>query len=159
MSTSLSRIKSAMYLFLCAWFVLGNSPIQAAEYALKPNWLAVSDPMELNRTWTSALVWLPEKIDGKRGSLLQDEKELNSMILKKLNRAKLPLILFLHACEGLGHHRDDIENYSKLGFAVIALDSFARDHRPLGCYEEQERYIKYYDLAVAFHNETKIRLQ
>ncbi len=150
LSTSFSRIKSAMYLFLYTWFVISNFPVQAAEYTFKPNWLAVSDPLELNRTWTSALVQLPENINAKRGKWLRNEEILNSMILEKLDGVKLPVILFLHACEGLGHHRDDIENYSKLGFAVIALDSFARDHRPLGCYEEQEQYIKYYDLAVAF---------
>ncbi len=139
-----------MYIFLFTWFVFSIFPIQAAEKHFKPNWLAVSEPKELNRTWTSALVWLPEKIGGIRGKLLRDEKELDSMIREKLDGSKLPLILFLHACEGLGHHRDDIENYSKLGFAVIALDSFARDHHPMACYEEKEQYIKYYDIAVAF---------
>lgn len=116
----------------------------------KPDWLAVSDREELQRTWDSSLVYLPESVGEEHGRLLLDESGLSAKILNTTEDLKLPLILFLHACEGLGHHRDDLLNYAKLGFAVIALDSFARNHRPLGCYEEQERYIKYYDIAVAF---------
>ena len=144
------HIKLVIYLFLSIWLVFEILPIRAAENPFKPNWLTVSDRDELERTWASALVILPAKIGKKRGTLLEDEELLNSLISNKIKEAKLPLILFLHACEGLGHHRDDLEKYSKLGFAVIALDSFAREHRPLGCYEDQARYIKYYDIAVAF---------
>lgn len=127
-----------------------SSSIQATPEGWKPNWLAVSDPDELNRTWASALVYLPEILNHRSGRLLKDEDSLNSKILKTLNGAKLPLIIYLHACEGLGHHREDIDKLSKLGFAVIAIDSFARLHHPMGCYEEKERYIRYYDIAVAF---------
>jgi len=129
---------------------LGNSVSYAEQQNWKPDWLAVSDPTELFRTWSFAYVYLPESVGGGRGRLLKNEESMNSMILQKLGKTKLPLILFLHACEGLGHHRDDIMNFSKLGFAVVAVDSFARNHRPLGCYEEEERYIKYYDIAIAF---------
>ena len=74
LSTSFSRIRSAMYLFLYTWFVISNFPVQAAEYTFKPNWIAVSDPLELNRTWTSALVQLPENINAKRGKWLRNEE-------------------------------------------------------------------------------------
>ncbi len=125
-------------------------PLYAGETNFKPNWLTVSSPVELQKTWASSLVHLPEILGNGRGLFLQNKKAFNSMILEKIGHRKLPLILFLHDCEGLGHHRDDIENYSRLGFVVIAPDSFARKHRPMGCYEEQSRYIKYYDIAIAF---------
>lgn len=124
--------------------------LQANETNFRPDWLAVSSPAELRKTWASSLVQLPEIFESRRGLFLQNREAFNAMIQRRINGGKLPLILFLHDCEGLGHHRDDIENFSKLGFVVIAPDSFARKHRPLGCYEEQSRYIKYYDIAIAF---------
>ena len=129
-------------------FLLFTSSVIAADF--KPNWLSVSDPQELKRSWESALVHLPEKTDSERGFLLGNTNALNTRIVRKFKQRKLPLILYLHDCEGLGHHRDDIERLALLGFVVIAPDSFAREHRPLGCYEEKSRYIKYYDIAIAF---------
>ena len=122
--------------------------VSAADF--KPNWLSVSSPSELKRSWESALVHLPEKTESERGFLLGNTNSLNARIVKKFKQRKLPLIVYLHDCEGLGHHRDDIGRLAQLGFVVIALDSFARKHRPLGCYEEKSRYIKYYDIALAF---------
>lgn len=143
------RTRIVIYLIL---IFIGSTNMSIADQTIpwKPNWLMVSDQTELNRTWTSALVFLPPSMGGASGRLLENESKLSSELLIKLNGKSLPLILFLHACEGLGHHRDDLLNYSKLGFIVIAPDSFAREHRPLGCYEEQESYIRYYDIAVAF---------
>ena len=120
----------------------------AAEF--KPDWLSVSDPIELERSWASALVHLPEKAESERGFLLGDTDTLNARIADKFGDRKLPLIVYLHDCEGLGHHRDDIERLAQLGFVVIAPDSIARNHRPLGCYEEQSEFIRYYDIAIAF---------
>jgi hypothetical protein len=142
--------------YLAYTFISGiiwvNTVYSAEQNNWKPNWLAVSDLNELSRTWESALVYLPDTVFSNFGSplLLKDEDALSSKIKHKLGESKLPLVLFLHGCEGLGHHREEIVNIAKLGFAVIAPDSFARRHRPLGCYEEQEEYIRYYDIAIAF---------
>lgn len=151
-ATSYSRHSWAIYWLLWIGLAFSISPVHAAdkETPFQLDWLAVSDPIELERTWTSALVYLPEKYNWKRGKLLEDEEALNSFILSKMNGTKLPLILFLHACEGLQHHWEDLEKYSQLGFSVIALDSIAREHRPMACNESRELYIKYYDIAVAF---------
>ena len=113
------------------------------------NWLTVSDPVELESTWQEALVYLPKKLGGSSGRLVRNDQLLE--IVRKANEdIKHPLILFMHYCEGLGHHREDMKRLSKLGFIVIAPDSFARDHRPLGCYEDREKFIRYFDIAVAF---------
>lgn len=122
----------------------------ANENPFKPNWLAVSDSEELERTWRSAFVALPEALGNQFGYLLNDEVSLNDSILNKLKGEKLPLLVFIGSCEGLGHHREDIERFAQLGFVVIAPDSMARKHRPYGCYEDQEIYTKYHDIGIAF---------
>ena len=124
-----------------------GSPL--ANDGFKVNWLAVSDKQELERTWQGALVHLPEGLGGTFGRLVRDER-LEKAISQSDNHKKWPVILFMHYCEGLGHHREDIRRLSKLGFIVIAPDSFARNHRPLGCYEDREKFIRYFDAAIAF---------
>lgn len=132
-----------------------NIGVSFASEQFKVNWLAVSDKQELERTWQSALVSLPEGLGGIFGRLVRDgrfEKAISHGDKQKEGdkRKKWPVILFMHYCEGLGHHREDIKRLSKLGFVVIAPDSFARNHRPLGCHEDREKYIRYFDAAVAF---------
>ena len=127
----------------------GFSSAQEIREEWKPSWQMVADPAELKRTWESAVVRLPEKAGDKRGNFLRDESSLNKTIGQKLNGTKLPLVLYLHDCAGLGYHREDIANLSRLGFAVIAPDSFARSQRPMGCYEDLQQYLKYYDFAAA----------
>ena len=120
-----------------------------ADERFKVNWLAISDKQELEKTWQGALVFLPEFLGGTFGRLVRNGK-LEKAISQNGKQKKWPLILFMHYCEGLGHHREDIRRLSKLGFIVIAPDSFARNHRPLGCYEDREKFIRYFDAAVAF---------
>lgn len=127
-----------------------SASIANADEKFKVNWLAISDLQELQRTWQRAFVSLPSEAGGISGRLLNDGR-FNAAIEQNIKkREKLPLILFMHYCEGLGHHREDIKRLSKLGFIVIAPDSFARNHRPLGCYEDREKFIRYFDAAVAF---------
>jgi dienelactone hydrolase family protein len=135
-------------LFLAIFLSLDISSSVASE-RFKVNWLAVSDRQELDRTWQRALVYLPERLGSVSGRLVQDGR-LEKAVSQVETRKKWPLILFMHYCEGLGHHREDIKRLSKLGFIVIAPDSFARNHRPLGCYEDREKFIRYFDAAVAF---------
>jgi len=116
----------------------------------RPDWLAVSNTAELKRTWTQALVYLPASVGGQFGRLLAQTKPFTVDLRSRPNRRNLPTILYLHSCEGLGHHREDLKRLSKLGFVVIAPDSFARKHRPLGCNEEREKFIRYFDIAAAF---------
>ncbi len=134
------------YLGLLLGFV---SQAFAKEAHFKINWLAISDPVELERTWKGALVYLPENFKYQSGYLLRQNK-LERLVAQSTLQQKHPVILFLHYCEGLGHHREDISRLSRLGFIVIAPNSFAREHRPLGCYEDQSKFIRYFDAAVAF---------
>ncbi len=120
-----------------------------ANERFKVNWLTISDPVELDKTWNDALVYLPEQLGGAFGRLIRDGRFEKAISLNNKDK-KWPLIVFMHYCEGLGHHRDDMNRLSKLGFIVIGPDSFAREHRPLGCYEDRARYIRYFDAAVAF---------
>lgn len=133
--------------FLIALYAV--SAFASDEPRFKVNWLAISDRQELERTWDNALVYLPAMLGGVHGKFL-DEGQLSRIIEGSVVVKKYPLILFLHYCEGTGHHREDMKRLSRLGFIVIAPDSFAREHRPLGCYEDREKYIRYFDAAIAF---------
>lgn len=112
--------------------------------------MAVSNRAELNRTWAQALVYLPEKVGGRFRRLLAITKPFTEELNSRPTKQKLLTILYLHSCEGLGHHREDLKRLSRLGFVVIAPDSFARQHRPLGCNEKREKFIRYFDIAAAF---------
>lgn len=139
-------------LFVVASSVLWASAAFTSEtdHLWQPDWLAVSDKTEVHRTWSRALVYLPQEAGGHFGRLLANQESFAEEVTSNPKKPKLPTILYLHACEGLGHHREDLKRLSKLGFVVIAPDSFAREHRPLGCDEERERFIRYFDIAAAF---------
>ena len=134
--------------FITTLLLLNGAPLKAKD-RFKVDWLAISDRQELNKTWNEALVYLPDELGGSSGRLMRGDA-FNKALQATNPSSKWPLILFLHYCEGLGHHREDMKRLSKLGFIVIAPDSFARAHRPLGCYEDREKFIRYFDAAVAF---------
>ena len=133
---------------IAAWLILNGTSSQANDN-FKVDWLAISDRQELNKTWNEALVYLPEVLGGRSGRLMRGDA-FSQALQAASSTEKWPLILFLHYCEGLGHHREDMKRLSKLGFIVIAPDSFARAHRPLGCYEDRAKFIRYFDAAIAF---------
>ena len=110
------------------------------------DWARVSDPGELSRTWQGALVYLPESAGGEKGLLLNSTEKLN----EKLAGVKLPTIIYLHECIGLSYYRESLLRLAQFGFAVIPIDSFARDYRPLGCEEDYERPTRYEALVIAF---------
>jgi dienelactone hydrolase len=120
------------------------------EAGWRPDWLAVSDPVELDRTWSDALVFLPPELGLEFGRLLNNDGNIAAIANTPDSCRQWPTILYLHSCEGLGAHREDLRRYAQLGFVVIAPNSFARAHRPLGCYEERELFIRYFDIAAAF---------
>lgn len=138
-----------VFIFSTSILIFCNFSSSSAGENFKVNWLAISDQEELERTWQDALVYLPQQLGGGFGRLIRNG-HFEQAILKNNNGEKRALILFIHYCEGLGHHREDIKRLSKLGFIVIAPDSFAREHRPLGCYEDRSKFIRYFDAAVAF---------
>jgi len=114
------------------------------------NWLTVSDKAELDRTWQQSLVYLPKKYGRQSVKLLNVPGKLDKIIQSRPESVTQPTILFLHSCEGFGEHREDMRRLAKLGFVVIAPDSFSREYRPLGCYEDRSKFIPSFSLAVAF---------
>ena len=90
------------------------------------------DKPDLQRTWDAALVALPS-VDG----LPQRVATLNSTsvqrhLVKLKPGSKLPTVLFLHGCTGLGETAL-LSSLAAKGYAVIAPDSMARRFRPLQC--------------------------
>jgi len=148
-ASAVFRHQIAIIMRFAAILLFLNFGSSFANERFKVNWLAISDKQELEKTWQNALVFMPEPLGSTFGRLVKDGR-LENAISQSNKRKKWPLILFMHYCEGLGHHREDIRRLSKLGFIVIAPDSFARNHRPLGCHEDREKYIRYFDAAVAF---------
>ncbi len=146
------RITAALFIILSVIIHNGNAFAQETGDRSKFNWQAVSDPDELNRAWKAAAVYLPESVGHMMiGQFFADEPSLNTLISNKLDGGKIPLILYLPPCGGLmGNNRDDMERFSKLGFAVIAMDPMARQYSPVGCYDVEQRYTEYYDITVAF---------
>lgn len=131
-------------------FIGSSVNLSADETPLDVSWLTVSDKSELEKTWSQSLVFLPDYFAEQSVKLLNVPDKLNRLVKTKAPGRKLPVILYLHSCEGLGHHREDLRRFAKLGFVTIGLDSFARDYRPLGCDEEREKFLSSFDLAVAF---------
>ncbi len=137
-----------IFVFSYAW--IGLVAATDHNHLQQPNWLLVSNSEELDRTWSQALVFLPLAIgDNSNIGPIQGAR-LSEAISRKQDGDTLPTVLYLHSCEGLGHHREDLRRLAKLGFVVIAPNSFARDYRPLGCNEEREKFIANFDLTVAF---------
>jgi len=83
---------------------------------------------DLQRTWYYGKIFVPE---------FQNTK-INTFLIKDLDKSnnisdrKLPLVLYLHGCTGLGNF-DLLNKIAGEGFVVIAPDSFARKFRPLQC--------------------------
>lgn len=109
-------------------------------------WEKVSDQKELEQTWKKALVYLPQSAGGLWGELLNEDTFLS----RNISATKYPVILYMHSCTGFAFHREDMLNLSKLGFIVIAPNSFARNYRPMGCFEDGEFLTRYADLVTAF---------
>lgn len=137
---------TCLFIALVSGFAQTSHLLAAGKW--KANWLTVSDKEELNRVWTQSLTFLPPEFSQKSVKFLSRPGQLTEALGG--NVSKRPTIIYLHSCEGLGHHREDLKRLAKLGFVVIALNSFARNYRPLGCYEEQEQFLPFFDLAVAF---------
>lgn len=88
---------------------------------------------DIERTWSQALVVLPPREPG--GEPVVDRLRnagLAQPARSGARRTRLPLVVYMHGCDGLG----DLEFLKELagqGYGVIAPDSFARRFRPLQC--------------------------
>ena len=88
-----------------------------------------SNPSEMERSWISALVRIPDGLGKSKLSTVEKmEKELTGKY------KKLPTIIYLHGCYGVHpgtHHR--IKFLADNGFLIIAPVSFARSKYPKSC--------------------------
>lgn len=95
-----------------------------------------TDPAELERTWLAAKVFLPKGTflrDVPLGTEVRDAPDLSSLETTA-DGSRLPLIIYMHACSGFGGDGYDAGRFfASKGHAVIAPDSFARQHKPLSC--------------------------
>ena len=88
-----------------------------------------SDPEELDRTWKSAIIRIPDEHQVIAGVLT----DLSSVELSSGSK-RLPTVIYLHGCGGIWsgtYTRMDV--FKRNGFAVIAPVSFARNKYPKSC--------------------------
>jgi len=94
-----------------------------------------NDPEELARTLHKAVISIPDfyfKSDefpaqAVFGNVKED-------LAKIPNGVKMPLIIYMHGCSGLGYSSDDdIDFLVQNKYAVLAPDSFARNYKPRSC--------------------------
>lgn len=93
------------------------------------------DPEELARTLHEAVISIPDLY------LKSDEFPAQAVfgnvkedLAKSLNGVKMPLIIYMHGCSGLGFSSyDDIGFLIQNKYAVLAPDSFARNYKPRSC--------------------------
>jgi dienelactone hydrolase len=91
-------------------------------------------PDELARTWDGATVVVPfSKADPSRPDVTGEMRSVEARLMTA-GVPKLPLVIFLHGCNGLhGGYRVDLDFLRSKGYAVIAPDSFSREYKPRSC--------------------------
>ena len=90
-----------------------------------------ADLPDLARTWRQAPVTLPALGAADSLSTTMGTAEMTAR-LARLAGARLPVVVYLHGCTGIGNF-DFFRQLADAGFAVVAPDSFARRFRPLQC--------------------------
>ena len=96
----------------------------------------IFDPRsDLELTWDKAVIALPAR--GSRavqvGTIEEIDLAARLAVLAQVD--KLPVVLYLHGCTGIGNF-DFFEALAGAGYVVIAPDSMARRFRPLQCEPE-----------------------
>ena len=90
---------------------------------------------DLELTWDNAVIALPAR--GSRAVQIGTIEgiDLAARLAALAPRDKLPVVLYLHGCTGIGNY-DLFETLAGAGYVVIAPDSMARRFRPLQCEPE-----------------------
>ena len=116
---------SAFFLSACAIDGLNSSEF------LNPSSLTESGS-DIARTFTNATVLLPPTKfrDVTVGRL--SERPVQRWLAAEGALRKLPVLVYMHGCTGLQDH-GVLKRFARLGFVVIAPNSFARKFRPLQC--------------------------
>lgn len=94
---------------------------------------ASNDPAELERALRGGFIGIPVQAQSKAAFPPVRYGEMSEFFKIKAG-VKLPLVIYLHGCSGIGAAADeDINMLSKNGFAVIAPDHFSRNYSPSNC--------------------------
>jgi len=92
-----------------------------------------SGDADIVRTWQQALIVLPPADPGAAPLMVRNSSSAHERHMRRLPpRTRYPTVVFMHGCTGIGNIAF-LEELGRLGFAVIAPDSFARRFRPLQC--------------------------
>ena len=89
---------------------------------------------EVQRTWDAAQVLvILEQLDVFANGTLRGV-DTQARLSHIPAGTKLPTILYLHGCDGLfWHNKFVFKMLAREGYALVATDSFAREHRPEPC--------------------------
>lgn len=92
---------------------------------------------DIESTWDEAVVALPPA--GSAGPVItgMNEREMRERITRYGHGVRLPTVLYMHGCTGIGNFAF-FERLAKAGFAVVVPDSLARRFRPLQCDPEMQ---------------------
>ncbi len=110
-------------LFALALAALGACAGPSAQRAEAP---------DLPQTWNRATIVLPPLGTGAALVTTVDSPAMQERLRRVPANAKLPVVLYVHGCTGMGGLAL-LQALAEAGFAVVAPDSFARRYRPLQC--------------------------
>lgn len=110
-------------LFALVLAALGACAGPAAQRAEAP---------DLPQTWNRATIVLPPLGTGAALVTTVDSPAMQERLRRVPANAKLPVVLYVHGCTGMGG-LTLLQALAEAGFVVVAPDSFARRYRPLQC--------------------------
>ena len=114
----------------------------------KSDW---SDPQEMDRAWRAARVLVPQPGGAPRYTSIGELLETDTDPVRGL----YPTVLYLHGCSGIEAHSYRRMSYlARMGFAVIAPDSFAREKYPQSCDPDTNQAGMYYGIWQIRMNDT-----
>lgn len=87
---------------------------------------------DLPLTWNRATIVLPPLGTGAALVTTVDSPAMQERMRRVPANAKLPVVLYVHGCTGMGGLAL-LQALAEAGFVVVAPDSFARRYRPLQC--------------------------
>ena len=94
-----------------------------------------NDPDELVRTFNKAIVAIPRTYYKKYGNemVYGTFQDVKYDLLHIPKNTKIPLVIFLHGCDGLGSSPGEVSFLARNNYAVIAPNSYARKYKPINC--------------------------
>ncbi len=97
--------------------------------------MSANKPSEVRKTWDRAVVLIKDDTLGVISGRMGNPAIAWSMSKLEENRAKRPVVVYLHGCTGLYWNEGPslFRDLAERGYVVVAPDSFARNYRPQQC--------------------------